>query len=121
MMNTSGKKNKGRIGQQEVRSKINQLFKSILQEDDIKSRPMSSPKEDLMLSPLAQDVLYHDDWEIKFWKRIAIIRWIEQALKREAKRPIVCFRENHGDWYCMMKLDDALELIKGHYHSRKKS
>lgn len=111
IMKTASRKAKGRLGQQEVCEKI--YLKDLgLKIGDIESRPMSSPGDDLMLSPVGLEKLYFDGWEIKRRARISIIRWMEQVFKRKRKKPIVCFREDRGEWYCMMRLEDVLELIK---------
>jgi len=115
-MQTASAKAKGRLGQQEVAAQILAVFDSLTQ-NDIYSRPMSSPLDDLMLSQKALNHVYCDGWEIKRRSRIGICRWIEQVIKRKAKRPIVCFREDRkANWYCMLQLTDLLNLLKMAQH-----
>jgi hypothetical protein len=112
-MQTASAKAKGREGQKEVVSKILATFFTTLTERDVYSRPMGSQGEDLMMSPEAFKCVYFDDWEIKRRSRIGICRWIEQVIKRKSTKPIVCFREDRKqDWYCLIKLDDLLELLR---------
>lgn len=110
-MNTAGAKAKGRLGQQEVAAKLVSKAELKLQDGDITSRPMGSQGEDLIVSPWALKMVYFDDWEVKRRSRVSAVRWIEQVFKRKSKKPIVCFREDRGEWYCLMKLDDTLELL----------
>ena len=110
-MQPASAKAKGRLGQQEVVALIDAKTSLGLDIGDIKSRPMGSQGEDLMLSPRALKRLYFDDWEVKRRNRISILRWIEQVFKRKSKKPIVCFREDRGDWYCLVSLKDMLTLL----------
>lgn len=110
-MNTSTAKAKGRLGQQEIVAKILAEVKFKLQEGDIVSRPMGSQGDDLIMSPLALKSLYFDGWEIKRRAKVSICRWIEQCVKRKAKKPIVCVREDRGEWLCIVRFDDLIKLI----------
>lgn len=107
----SSAKAKGREGQQEVVTQIDARNDLGLSPGDVKSRPMGSQGDDLMMSPLAFKRLYFDDWEIKRRKKISLLRWIDQVIKRKSKRPIVCFREDRGEWYCTIRLSNMLELL----------
>ena len=110
-MNTAGRKAKGRTGQQEVAAKLIAQKPFNLVTGDITSRPMGSQGNDLIMSPQALKRLYFDGWEIKRRSRVSVVRWIEQVLRRKAKKPIICFREDRGDWYCLLKMDDVLALL----------
>lgn len=110
-MKTASAKAKGRLGQQEVAAKLMNKIELGLVSGDITSRPMGSQGEDLIVSPQAYKRLYFDDWEVKRRSRVAIIRWMEQVFKRKSKKAIVCFREDRGEWYCLLKMDDVLELL----------
>ena len=110
-MQPASAKAKGRLGQQEVVSEIDARNDLGLDRGDIKSRPMGSQGDDLMMSPRALKRLYFDDWEVKRRKRISVLRWFDQLFKRKSKRPIICCREDRSDWYCIMRLSDLLELL----------
>ena len=82
-MKTSSCKAKGRLGQQEI---VKILLKSFpeLTEDDIRSTPMGSPGEDILLSREAREAL---PWniEVKRGKAFNLVNAVKQAESR-AKR-----------------------------------
>lgn len=105
----------GRQGQKEVRDILLAAFPD-LEEDDIYSRPMGSPGEDLMLSPKARKVLPFDI-EVKYGKQVNLIRACQQAAAecRGKHTPLAvgCYRlEKPKTFYVCLKLEDFLEIIK---------
>lgn len=110
-MQTSSAKAKGRLGQQEVCGKLTAKREIGLEEGEIASRPMGSQGDDIIAPPRALRQLYFDAWEVKRRAKIGICRWFDQVLRRKAKKPIVCFREDRGEWYAMVRLDDLIELL----------
>lgn len=51
--------------------------------------------------------------ECKRQERIRIVEWLDQA-RTEAPAgipPVVCFRQNHGQWIAALPLADLLRLI----------
>lgn len=119
-MSTAGnraRRNKqlGREGQQKVRDILLESFPE-LEPDDIYSRPMGSPGEDLMLSPAARRCLPFDI-EIKYGKSLNLIRANQQAEQesRSGHMPlgVGCYRlEKPQQWYCSLKLEDLIKLLK---------
>lgn len=108
-------KSLGRQGQKKVRDILLKHFPQ-LEEDDIYSRPMGSPGEDLMLSPKARKLLPFDI-EVKYGKQVNLIRANQQAEQesRGKGKPlsIGCYRlEKPQQFYCCLKLEDLLELLQ---------
>ena len=110
MSKTRSNKAKGRQGQQEVRDMILDTFSS-LHKDDVKSNPMGSFGEDILLSPKAREFVPFNI-EVKRKKRIGAVRFMEQAEKHGTHRPCVFFREDRGKWYTILEADVFLKLIK---------
>jgi hypothetical protein len=105
----------GREGQKKVKEILLRRFPH-LENDDIYSRPMGSPGEDLMLSPRARKVLPFDI-EVKYGKQINLIRACQQASvesrnKKYTPLSVGCYRlEKPHQWYCCLKLEDFLKLL----------
>ncbi len=106
----------GREGQKRVRDILLKAFPT-LEEDDIYSRPMGSPGEDLMLSPKARKLLPFDI-EVKYGKQVNLIRACQQAEQesrgRKGNKPLAvgCYRlEKPQQFYCCLKLEDLLEIL----------
>lgn len=105
----------GREGQKKVKELLLAAFPD-LEEDDIYSRPMGSPGEDLMLSPKARKYLPFDI-EVKYGKQVNLIRANQQAEAecRGKHTPLAvgCYRlEKPQQFYCALKLEDFLDLLK---------
>jgi hypothetical protein len=75
-MKTSSAKAKGRRLQKFVAELIQSIFE--LDEDDVVSRPMGSPGEDIMLSPHARSKIPHSI-ECKSWRRYPGLNALKQA------------------------------------------
>lgn len=109
-------KSLGRQGQKLVRDILLKNFPE-LEEDDIYSRPMGSPGEDLMLSPKARKLLPFDI-EVKYGKQVNLIRANQQAEQECRGKGIPlsvgCYRlEKPKQFYCCLKLEDLLKILKG--------
>ncbi len=105
----------GRKGQKEVKDIFLKAFPE-LEGDDIYSRPMGSPGEDLMLSPKARKLLPFDI-EVKYGKQVNLIRANQQAEQESRSKytplSVGCYRlEKPKQWYCCLKLEDLLGLLK---------
>lgn len=105
----------GREGQKKVRDILLSAFPD-LEEDDIYSRPMGSPGEDLMLSPAARKHLPFDI-EIKYGKQVNLIRANQQAegesRNKYAPLSVGCYRlEKPQVFYACLKLEDLLAILK---------
>jgi Holliday junction resolvase len=51
--------------------------------------------------------------ECKRSERLSVPEWIRQA-ESEAPpgvTPIVCYRQNHGEWYAIVRLTDLFEML----------
>ena len=73
----------------------------------------------------------HDWWvEIKRRERLAVGQWWKQAVEYTEKykkkhgrslRPMVAFRQNRGEWLCVLRLIDFREIVEifhERYYSR---
>lgn len=85
-MKTSSCKAKGRTGQQDVVKILRKTFPK-LTEDDIRSTPMGSPGEDILLSSAARQCL---PWniEVKRGKAFNLVKAVKQAEDRA--KSILC-------------------------------
>lgn len=115
MASPSYAKQLGREGQKKVKEILLKHFPT-LESDDIYSRPMGSPGEDLMLSPKARKLLPFDI-EVKYGKQINLIRACQQAETESRNKytplSIGCYRlEKPKQFYCCLKLEDFLKIIK---------
>lgn len=110
-MNTKSNKAKGRLGQQEVVKILLQTF-SELTEDDLRSTPMGSAGEDIMMSSAARKKL---PWniEVKRGKAFNLVKACKQAEARNNYEPVSVGRyDRDKDWYACIKLEYLLELMK---------
>jgi hypothetical protein len=113
-MKTSSCKNKGRLGQQEVVKILLQSFPELVG-DDIRSTPMGSQGEDILLSPAARKRI---PWniEVKRGKAFNLVNAVKQAEARNKKEGIVPVAVGRYDrdkkWYATVELNYLLELIK---------
>lgn len=111
-MKISSCKNKGRIGQQEV---VRLLLRHLSEfaEEDIRSRPMGSRGEDIMLS---QAALKRIPWniEVKRGKAFNLVNACKQAQSRTKRNlePVAFGRyDRDKQWYACIRLEYLLELI----------
>lgn len=102
-------KNKGREFQKKVVQLLLETFPE-LAKDDITSRSMGAPGEDILLSPKAR-MRIPFSIECKHRASIAIYAWLEQRLG-ETYPPIVFAKANHKEPLVVMFAEDFLKLIK---------
>ena len=109
MSKTKSNKNKGRLGQQEVRDILLAQFPQ-LDADDCRSTPMGAQGDDILLSPKAQGLI---PWniEVKRKKKFHMSRIMEQAEAHGDREPVVFFREDRGTWYACVTASYLLQLI----------
>lgn len=110
MSRARSNKAKGRNGQKEVCEIILQTFPE-LHADDVRSNPMGSDGEDILLSRKARELLGWVQIEVKRKKKIAACRFLEQAKAHGPYNPIAFFREDRGPWYVAMSEDHYTKLI----------
>jgi len=112
-MKTSSCKAKGRLGQQEVVKILLKAFKE-LSEDDIRSTPMGSQGEDIMLSSAARKLLPWDI-EVKRGKAFNLVNACKQSKARGSKyNPVAIGRyDRDKTWFATIELNYLLDLIKG--------
>ena len=111
-MKTSSCKAKGRKGQQEI-VKILLEHAPQLDSDDIRSTPMGSQGEDIMLSSAARKAF---PWniEVKRGKAFNLVKACKQASYRadESHKPVAMGRyDRDKTWYACIELNYLLELI----------
>lgn len=111
MSRPASNKNKGRLGQQEVQALLLKYFPE-LEADDCRSNPMGSDGEDILMSPACRKIL---PWniEVKRKKRIAAVRYMEQAGEHGKYQPVALFREDRGEWYACITADYLFKLVRG--------
>lgn len=109
---TRAAKQKGRLGQHEIRDKILETFPE-LEPDDVKSTTMGDSGVDIQLSPAARKLLPISA-EVKRRKSGMKIQydWIEQAKRHRKGEPVVFFRADRKDWIVMVSLDHYMELLR---------
>lgn len=116
-MKTASAKSKGRRAQQDVRDLL--LEVSGLHPDDIRSTPMGSCGEDIMLSPAARAVF---PWSIecKNVEKLSIWNAIHQA-RANAKNsvPVVMFTKNHESMQVSVPLEYFMDLYKFYLENKK--
>ena len=106
-------KQKGRLGQQEIRDKLLETFPD-LEPDDIKSTIMGDSGADIQLSPAARKKI---PLSIEVKRRKSELKtvysFIEQATKHSGEEPVVFFRSDRKPWVVMIGLEHYMELLKG--------
>jgi len=109
-MKTRSAKAKGRKLQQEVVKKILDNYEQ-LTERDVRSAPMGTIGEDIVLSDKASKVFPYSV-ECKNTEKINIWSAIKQSECENRKlTPLLIFRRNFSDTYCTLKLDDFIKII----------
>lgn len=106
-------KQKGRLGQQEIRDKILETFPE-LEPDDVKSTSMGDGGEDIQLSPAARKLM---PITIEVKRRKSGMKtqydWIEQAKHHAKGEPVVFFRADRKEWITMVSIEHYMELLRG--------
>ncbi len=77
----------------------------------MRSNPMGSGGEDLLLSPAARKVL-PIQIEVKRKKAVGAARYMEQAAEHGNHQPVAFFREDRGPWYAICDADMLLRFFR---------
>jgi hypothetical protein len=108
----ASRKAKGRRLQEKVRT---DLVKSLgIDPQDIQSRGMSQPGTDIILSPAARDKMPFSI-ECKNQESLNVWQSMQQAEANAAKdglKPLLIFKRNKSDAYCVLKWADLLALLQ---------
>jgi hypothetical protein len=109
---TKRAKQKGRLGQQEIRDRLLETFPEF-EPDDIKSTVMGDSGEDIQLSPAARKKI---PLSIEVKRRKAELKtvysFIEQASRHTPHEPVVFFRSDRKPWVIMIGIDHYMELLR---------
>lgn len=108
-MKTSSIKQKGRLGQQEVVKILLELLPEFT-EDDIKSTPMGSPGEDILLSSAARQAI---PWniEVKRGKAFNLVKACKQAEDRV--KTFDCYNKDCKDGLDEENFDQTCDTCNG--------
>ena len=105
-------KQKGRLGQQEIRDKLLETFPEF-EPDDIKSTIMGDTGADIQLSPAAQKRI---PLSIEVKRRKSDLKtvygYLQQAQKHAKGKPVVFYRSDRKPWIVMIELDHYMSLLK---------
>ena len=105
-------KQKGRLGQNEIRDKLLETFPE-LEPDDIKGCVMGDTGEDIQLSPAARKML---PLSIEVKRRKTGLQtaynYMEQASSHNKGEPVVCYRSDRKPWLVMVGLDHYAQLLR---------
>ena len=104
-------KQKGRNLQKWVRDTLLGLFSPTLQEGDVRSTSMGASGEDLLLSPLAQE-LFPYQVECKNHKSFSVYKYYEQAAQYGDYEPLVVIKADHKNPLIIVDAEHFLELTK---------
>jgi len=109
---TRAAKQKGRLGQNEIRDKILEVFPE-LEPDDVKSTTMGDGGEDIQLSPAARKKL---PVSIEVKRRKSGMKtqydWFAQARRHGKGEPVLFFRADRMDWLVVVGLEHYMELVR---------
>jgi hypothetical protein len=109
-MKPASAKNKGRILQKLVRTKLIETFD--LQPADVHSTSMGAGGEDLKLSPYAR-IRFPYSVECKSLARVAVYQYYWQALDNAGGHtPLVVVKQNNAPPLAILSLDDFLKVVK---------
>jgi hypothetical protein len=110
---TRAAKQKGRLGQNEIRDKLLEVFPEF-EPDDIKSTTMGDGGEDIQLSPAARKKM-PITIEVKRRKSGMKMQydWLEQAKRHGKDEPVLFFRADRSEWIVMVGLEHYMELLRG--------
>ena len=104
-------KNKGRALQQKVVKKLLEKYPQ-LEPDDVKSNPMGSGGEDVLLSPAARRLLPYSI-ECKKRATLVVYQYYKQAeANSKSHEPLLVVEQNHGKPLAIIDLDHFLDLLK---------
>jgi hypothetical protein len=114
-MKVSSAKAKGRRLQYEVRDLLLKTAKD-LEPDDIRSTPMGSPGEDLLLSPAARKK-FPFNIECKNVEKLNIWAAIAQAREQGKHTPMVAFSRNGEQTYVALPIEKFMEILSGSWNN----
>lgn len=107
-------KNKGRLGQQEIRDRLLEEFPEF-EPDDIKSTVMGDTGADIQLSPAARKKI-NLAVEVKRRKSLGktFYEYLEQARGhvKNGEDPVVFFRADRKEWLVLTDIDFFMKLLK---------
>lgn len=115
-MRTSSAKAKGRRLQQKLRDLLLDKFQE-LKADDVRSTPMGCTGSDLMLSPLASDVLHNYTFECKNQETSkTIYDWYKQAKTntKEIQKACLVISKNRERALAVIDLEDFVWLLRNY-------
>ena len=105
-------KQKGRLGQNEIRDKLLETFPEF-EPDDIKGCVMGDTGEDIQFSPAARKRL---PLSIEVKRRKSGLQtaynYIDQATAQNKGEPVVCYRSDRKPWIVMIGLDHYMKLLR---------
>jgi|TARA_R100000951_G_scaffold21442_1_gene17855 hypothetical protein len=106
-------KQKGRLGQQEIRDALLEAFPE-LEPDDIKSTVMGDTGADIQLSPAARKLI-PISIEVKRRKSglKTVYGWMQQANNHTKNPPVVFYRGDRQKWLVVTELDHYIQLLRG--------
>tara|TARA_R100001460_G_scaffold44205_11_gene80889 strand:+ start:681 stop:1031 length:351 start_codon:yes stop_codon:yes gene_type:complete len=109
---TKAAKQKGRLGQQEIRDALLKAFPE-LEPDDIKSTIMGDTGADIQLSPAARKLI-PISIEVKRRKSAlkTVYTWMSQADNHTDNSPVVFYRSDRQKWLVITELDHYIELLR---------
>lgn len=90
--------------------KLLRKYYPTLSEDDLRGASGGQTGEDILMSPLAKDLIKLDI-EVKRRKKIAVLEFLDQAQKHGKHTPVVFMREDRGKMCVLIDAKDFLELI----------
>jgi hypothetical protein len=110
-MNTKSNKQKGRLGQNEIRDALRAAF-PVLEPNDILGTEMGQSGSDLKLSPRARKLIPISP-EIKRRKSglKTVYDWYDQAKAGGTLAPTVFFRQDRSRWLVVIDLDEYIRLL----------
>lgn len=105
-------KQKGRLGQQEIRDALLESFPE-LEPDDVKSTVMGETGADIQLSPAARRYI-PISIEVKRRKSAlkTVYDWIKQCTNHDKGDPVVFYRSDRHQWLVISELPHYLKLIR---------
>jgi hypothetical protein len=110
---TRAGKAKGRLGQQEIRDIILEVFPE-LEPDDVKSTTMGEGGEDIQFSPAARKKM---PISIEVKRRKTGMKtqydWLDQAKQHDKGEPVLFFRADRKEWIVMVSIEHYMELLRG--------
>jgi len=122
-MKIKSAKAKGRNLQNLVRDKLRRVFVDQwtkvpkLEYDDIKSQTMGMGGEDIVLSPMAKQLIPYS-FECKNTERLNLWGSLKQCEDNcEGRQPILVIKRNRSEVYAVIEFETLIKLIRRQYDS----